>query len=248
MNALAVENALLALFKSGAPVERSMVADETTAVDKFTRGVAALNTGNAAEAKDFFREALKENPDFFDAYLKMADALMELGEWDAARKVLARADSLRPNNPKVLTRLVQITAETEEKERAVSLASAAADRLHDDPMALVEVGNSLLAKGYIDEAIAIYEKAHAVDPDLIHVYNRLGMAYSRKKDFGGAKAMYDRALTIDGADPGIHFNMGVMFFRKGETAEATTWLKKTMELAPDMEEPREILQKIEQSA
>ncbi|MBF0171524.1 MAG: hypothetical protein HQK87_10645, partial [Nitrospinae bacterium] len=65
---------------------------------------------------------------------------------------------------------------------------------------------------------------------------------------GGAKSMYDRALSIDNADPGIHFNLGMMFYRKGEAKEAASWLKKTITLDPEMEEPKELLAKIEATA
>jgi Flp pilus assembly protein TadD len=243
MNGVNVEKGILEVFRA-TTVGRSMVADENAALDHFTKATQALGEDKCVEAKELLRLALKENPEFFDAYIRMADALMCLGEFEAATKVLVRADQLRPNNAKVLVRLVSLAAETQGKEKALKVALAAAERVPNDQMLLIEMGNVLMKKGWVDEAIILFEKARDIDPNLIHVYNRLGIAYSRKKNFDGAEAMYHKALEIDADDPGVHFNMGMMYYRKGDKEKAVTYLKKTVNLDPDMVEPRELLEKI----
>lgn len=243
MTALSVESALLRVFHKGL-AEKSQVADESAALRHFTQAIEAMASEAWSVAKGLLRSALKESPTFFEAYLKMGETLTNLGEYEPAERVLARASQLRPDHPKVTLAQLKLTALTKPKDEAIRQMDYAVGRRPHDAMFIIEVGNIALERGWIDDAVRYFEMAKGVDPDLIHVYNRLGIAYSRQKNFDRALSMYHLALEIDPNDAGIHFNIGMTYYRMGDSVKAKENFLKSSELDPELAEPREMIEKL----
>lgn len=244
VNSLKLEIAYIKIFQDGA-VERSQITDESASLDHFTKAVSEIAEENYKDAKELLRLALKENPDFFEAYIKMAEVLIALGEHETAKRVIARALSLRDNDPSAMLLEATLAAATQDKESAIKVCDAKVAKLPKNLMFITEVGNIALNKGWHEEAIRYFEMARNLDPNVIQTYNRLGIAYSRSSNFDGALAMYELALKIDQLDPGIYFNIGMVYYRKNEKEAALEKFKKSSELAPDMKEPLEWIEKIE---
>jgi tetratricopeptide (TPR) repeat protein len=243
-NALKAEQALIETLKKGV-VERSSSLDESKTLEHYSRGIEALERGAYDEAKEHFRLSLKESPDFFECYVKMAQTLFEMGDYEAALRVLGKADTMSPDHPKVLLLKAKIAAETLEKETALKVMDLAVSKRRNDLMFIIEIGNIALAKGWIDEAIGYFEMAQDIDPDLIHVYNRLGIAQSRAGRYDKALAMYDKALSMDEDDPGLHFNVGMVYYRKKENVKALEYFRKAASLDPHMKEAHDWIVKLE---
>ncbi|MBF0292175.1 MAG: tetratricopeptide repeat protein [Nitrospinae bacterium] len=243
-NALKAEQALIDTLKKGV-VERSSSMDESKALEHYNRGIEAMERGAHEEAKEHFRLALKESPDFFECYIKMADTLFQMGDTEAALRVLGKADTMSPDHPKALMLKANIAAETLEKETALKVLDLAVSKRRNDLMFIIEIGNIALAKGWIDEAIGYFEMAQDIDPDLIHVYNRLGIAQSRASRFDKALAMYNKALSMDETDAGLHFNVGMLHHRKGEDVKALEYFRKAASLDKGMKEAHDMIGKLE---
>lgn len=245
-NALKAEQALIETLKKGV-VERSSSMDESKSLEHYNKGIEALERGANEEAKEHFRLALKESPDFFECYIKMADTLFAMGDYEAARRVLGKADTMSPDHPKTLLMKAKIAADTLDKETALKVMDLAVSKRRSDLMFIIDIGNIALAKGWIDEAIGYFEMASDIDPDLIHVYNRLGIAQSRASRFDKALEMYNKALSMDEDDPGLHFNIGMLHYRKGENVKALEFFKKAASLDPHMKEAHDWITKLEGS-
>lgn len=240
---LKLEQAYISIFQDGV-IERNLITDESASLDHFTKAVEEMSEGNYKEAKELLRLSLKENPKFVEAYLKMTETLIAMGDYATAQRVLDSAEKLTENDSRVTLLHIQIAVYTKDKKEAVKLCDENVAKREKDLMFITEVGNIALGKGWHEEAIRYFEMARNLDPNVIHTYNRLGIAYSRSSNFDGALAMYELALKIDEFDPGIHFNMGMMYYRKDEKKTALEKFKKSSELAPDMAEPKEWIEKI----
>lgn len=238
MNGFKVEQAIVKVFQKGV-VEKNLLGRDSISLEHYSKALEALSAEKYEEAKELLRMALKEIPDFFEAYVKMAEALIALGEIDAAMRVLAKAESLRPDHPKVLSLKARIAADTLDKEKAIKVFDAAVAKRPRDLMFIIDIGNLALSKGWVDDAVRYYETAQNVDPQLIHVYNRLGMAHSRGGRYDKALSMYSRALEIDEDDAGVHFNIGMTYRRKGENEKAVEYFSKAKKLDPGLMKPRE---------
>ncbi|HEB73560.1 MAG TPA: tetratricopeptide repeat protein [Nitrospirae bacterium] len=244
INNLKLELAYIKIMQDGV-AERSQITDESTSLDNFTKAVDEMREDNYKEAKELLRLSLKENPKFTEAYLKMTETLIALNDYQAAQRVIDSAEKLAPNDSRVMLLKAKIAVNTMEKQDAVKLCDGAVSAHGKDMMFITEIGNIALEKGWHEEAIRYYEMVRSIDPNVIHTYNRLGIAYSRSSNFDGALAMYELALKIDELDPGIHFNMGMMYYRKNDKKTALEEFRKSSELAPEMVESQEWIEKIE---
>lgn len=244
MNGYKVENKLLEVFSKGV-VEKSLLGRDHESLEHYSQAIDALAEERFEDAKELLRQSLKENPEFFEAYVKMVETLIGLGDLETARRVLGRAEKMRPNHPKVLTLKARLAVELDGKDDAVRVLDSAVAARPRDLMFIIGIGNIALGKGWVDEAVHYYEIAKNIDPELIHAYNRLGMAHSRAGRFDEALAMYDKALQIDNEDAGIHFNIGMAYTRKGEKDKAIEYFKKASALDPRLTEPKEWAEKLE---
>ena len=67
------------------------------------------------------------------------------------------------------------------------------------------LGNVLIARGQLDEAIAHYRKAVGIKPDYADAYNNLGIALANRGQLDEAMAHYQQALEIEPTSPHAHY-------------------------------------------
>jgi len=227
----------------GGVAEANMPAGGAGAYANYNNGCRELAEGRLAEAKEEFRLCLKENPRFFDAYLKMAETLMALGESDAAARVLHRAGEIRPDDSRASFLLGQVELKKGNAAKATEWFDKSVGLEPRNVKLIIGIGNAFLEKNLIEEALRYFNMAKDLSPDFLHVYNRLGITLSRAGRFGESEAMYNRALELDKDDPGVHFNLGMMWGRKGDKEKAREKFKKCLELNPGMTAASEMLSK-----
>jgi Flp pilus assembly protein TadD len=101
-----------------------------------------------------------------------------------------------------------------------------------DPDARVSLGNALLQKGRIDDAIAHYQKAITVQPDHFLARYSLGHALLEKGDLDGAIQVCRSALSLRDSDADCHTTLAIALEEKGNPAEAIQHYQKALELSP----------------
>ena len=106
--------------------------------------------------------------------------------------------------------------------------------LEENPNAWIAYGNLawlLVEKGQIDEAIPLFLKGLAVNPQHFEALRDLGIAYERQGRLEDALPYYARALRVD-PDPKAGENLyGSALVRGGRGNEAIPHLKRATELA-----------------
>jgi Flp pilus assembly protein TadD len=101
-----------------------------------------------------------------------------------------------------------------------------------DPDARVSLGNALLQKGRIDEAIAHYQQAITAQPDHFLARYSLGHALLEKGDLDGAIQVCRSALLLRDSDADCHTTLAIALEEKGNPAEAIPHYRKALELSP----------------
>jgi Flp pilus assembly protein TadD len=94
------------------------------------------------------------------------------------------------------------------------------------------LGNLLLKKGRIDEAIAHYQKAITVRPDHFLARYGLGHALLEKGELDSAIQACRSALSLRPSDADCHTTLAIALEEKGNPAEAIQHYQKALELAP----------------
>jgi Flp pilus assembly protein TadD len=86
--------------------------------------------------------------------------------------------------------------------------------------ALYKQGFQHFANDRVDEAIACYHEAVAVDPDLAIAWNGLSLAFKQKGDLDAAIDAARRLIELEPDDPLSHTNLSILYQRKGMVPEA----------------------------
>ena len=111
------------------------------------------------------------------------------------------------------------------------------------------LGNALLKKGSVDEAIVHFQRALQIKPDYVKAYNNLGNALFKKGNVDEAIAQFQKALQIKPEDAEIHKNLAVALAKAhgnyantlvqmGRDDEAIVEFRKALELFPDFADAR----------
>ncbi len=100
-------------------------------------------------------------------------------------------------------------------------------------MAYDNLGNVLLQKGQVVEAIVQFQQALAIKPDDAEAYNNLGDALVQKGRIDEAIVQLQQALAIKPDFAEAHYNLGNALFRKGQTNEAIAQFEIAIGIKPD---------------
>jgi tetratricopeptide (TPR) repeat protein/cellulose synthase/poly-beta-1,6-N-acetylglucosamine synthase-like glycosyltransferase/serine acetyltransferase len=104
---------------------------------------------------------------------------------------------------------------------------------HNAQGCFLNMGYALKQQGKIDEAIQIYEKAVAMQPDYADAYCNLGNAYKEKGELERAVGCYEKALAVNPADEDSLYNLGNIFRELGKFDEAIESYRKAVKIKKD---------------
>jgi len=95
------------------------------------------------------------------------------------------------------------------------------------------LGNALLQKGRLDEAMAQIQKALGINPNYPEGYCNLGIVLFQKGRMDEAIADYEKALRIYPTYAEARNNLGNALLQKGQVDEAMAQFQKTLDINPD---------------
>lgn len=117
----------------------------------------------------------------------------------------------------------------------------ATELLHDDHEAHANLGNALKDLGQLDEAIACYNRALAINPRFVEAYNNQGVALLALRRFDDAIASYRKALTIRPDYAQAHSNLGNAQRDIGQLEDAIDSYRRALAINPDFIEAHDNL-------
>jgi len=206
-------------------------------------GQALLSTGDKKKAFDMLAHAIEEakrlgSKETVKSIRSLAAAYAEAGNWAQAVTQYKAALALEPNNADVLLGLGSVYrhAKMFDEARATYEKIIVADPQNAN--AYGNLGNVYLDQGDIEKAVALYERfARYADDKEAAAKNFLvaGFKYHEKKDYGGALALYNRALLITPANPLAYADIGWTKLEIGQPQEAIEAFEKALTLNPSKE-------------
>ncbi len=135
---------------------------------------------------------------------------------------------VKPPTPPPGTRARRSEPE-ESREGVVPAASVTVPSNVDE---LIAAGNDLAGLGRYDEAISFYRRAVAADPREFRAIYNLATAQYLVRDYAGARASYEDAVTLRPADAESHLFLGFCHYRlQRPEAAARSW-RRVLEIEP----------------
>jgi tetratricopeptide (TPR) repeat protein len=162
-------------------------------------GQSALRRGDRAAAEAAFRDAIRENPFYLDAYMNLGTLYQERGELDRA---VAAYDDLLARNPDFAGAYLNRGACRQAQGR---LDAALADYRRAEeldpysPAAPNNAGFALAQLGRSEEAEAAYQRAIEKDPAFVDARANLARLFEATGRPDAAMAQYEALLGTGGA-------------------------------------------------
>ena len=193
------------------------------------RGRLALQLQQANDKEGALRvarETLDTAPKDPRALVLYADLLRDDERYPEAVQVLTRAIDVEPaDTGGAVWSLYYLRGASE--ERAGDWTKAEADLQHalllkpDEPQVLNYLGYAWADRGeHLKDALAMLEKAAAMEPKSGAIVDSLGWAHYRIHQYADATKELERAVLLDPSDPEVNDHLGDAYWRTGRTLEA----------------------------
>jgi len=177
-------------------------------LDPFEHYIRGIVAASATEQIREFREAVRLNPNYAEAQLRLGEAYYRQRQYGEAVTWLASVPQSHPLG----------------REASFYLGLAA------------------YSHGDFAQAETAFEFVAARLP-LAEVYNNLGVVAARR-DSKTAADRFRRAVESDPSDPDYHFNLALELYRGGDAVEAARQLHETLNLWPEDDEAKALLEAI----
>ena len=205
LNAVKLNEQAEAYLKQGKLKEAETICRQVLAVQPQsapafkTLGNVLQATGKIEEAKECYKKSLIIEPNYAAVYANLGSLAAQEKEWEAAISYYQKAIQLEPklgaayrNLAKVWTQLNKPVEAAECWYRAFSLEP---DKF--TVQECVNLGNTLVGQGKIDQGIFCYRHALKLNPNLVGVYQNLGEALKRQGKLEEAKVYYRKAEEVE---------------------------------------------------
>jgi tetratricopeptide (TPR) repeat protein len=200
-----------------------------------TLGKVFQAMGQIEAAREYFHKAIARNPKMADAYLNLGHLYASQKQWDLAIACYEKAVQVESNNANLYLALAKTCDLADKPElgatywyRALTL-----EPLLAKPWEHLELGNTLLRAGKVEEAISCYQKTIELNPEISQAYHNLGEIYSDRQQWEKAITNYRQAVKINPEGVWSQYGLGKALTNIGEWEEAITYYRQASQLKPD---------------
>lgn len=148
----------------------------------------------------FYNQSRELDDDRSEVHEALGDLQIDRGQWQQALECYIRALSLQPNSARVYWNLHRVWQQLDRYKESVTClyrAFVLEPQLATQDRDYLELGNNLFALDKLDEAIACYQQALRMNPNLAEAYNYLGHALTKQEKLEEAQACYRTATELD---------------------------------------------------
>jgi Flp pilus assembly protein TadD len=208
---LAETSLVLPVVDTGAPLpDMTHPASEPT-VDSlrwYDYAYALGNQGGGDRSRRAFRTVLALQPDYAEGWTTLGNLEWALGDFAGARTDLEQALRLDPSLARARYYLGLVERDEGHIDRALPPLRTVADRYPRDRAVLKDLGKALMRSAEYREAVAVLERARAVDPTDPTVHFMLTLGYRALGDVEASKdheISFNRFKTSGGSNAGVVF-------------------------------------------
>ena len=204
-----------------------------TIEEKFSLGLKNLKNNNLQEAKNFYNETLKINPNHIDANNNLGIVFFRLKEYQKAMNCYEKIIQINPNNVDAHNNLGIVLHQLQEYQKAMNCYEKAIEIQPNYAAAFYNCGNTLKELGKYQKAIGYYEKAIEIQPNYVDAHNNLGIVLHQLREYQKAISCYEKVIEIQFNDVGAHNNLGNIYEELGDHQKAISCYEKVIQIEPN---------------
>ena len=183
--------------------------------------------------------ALRDDPDFTDAYFGRAQALIELHDWAAAARDLERTVKTRKHAIPSLVLLVRVYRESGQqnkaKEYSERLAKVSNERdsqrvAGNEVAGQIQAATKLMEQRKFDEASQEYERLLSLHPEVSQAWLQLGQCYAEAGRFRDAEGAFRKVVAADGSSLVARSLLGQVLLREGLVSAAREEFNRVLQI------------------
>jgi len=186
-----------------------------------------------ASAAIEFRNALKIDPLFADAYYQLAQASLAERDWRAAYAALEKSIELDPSRLDARLDRGQLYVANRDYKRAEEDAKYILD--HDDKNvgAYELLGVALVSQEKTDEALAAFTKLTELNPQGASAFMNRALVEITLRRLPDAQEHFQRAVQLDPRSVQANLNLANFYRLTGKPSEAQQVLETAIQASPD---------------
>ncbi len=206
-------------------LERAVRIDPRREFLRYQLGNANRRLLHLSDASESYREAIRLNPDFLQAYIALGDLERRRAEFASAETVLVAAMTRFPRDADVRSNLGRLYQDERDTTAAVASYRQALERNPDDVNSAYNLGLLLMA-GEPQAAVPYFELVVNRNPRDAEAWVNLGVSREGAGAGEAAETAYRQAMGMEPRRPEPYFNLARMRMAAGDTAGAATVLRK----------------------
>jgi len=185
----------------------------------FVRAALLLAVGQSAEALDVINRALILEPEEAMAFALRAIVRVTQNQVGPALEDAARGVELRPDSAAARIALSYAQQANFELDAARDTLLHAISSEPENPLARARLAELWLTLGYRDRSLEVAQEAVALEPNLARVQIVLGFAALAEYRTRVARGAFERAITLNSADPLPRLGLGLAKIYEGDLDE-----------------------------
>lgn len=216
-------------------LQKALAKHPTNLRLKCEAGETLLAMNEAEKALALLEGMDKTKPPYLRGMHLYGRALMKLGRFPDALKIMEQASLFNPHDTERLVDIGQAMLNMDEAEDAESSFEAALEIDPEMREAKIGRGEVQLMEGHVNEALAILKEV-AGDLEMASVFNTCAVLNMRHGRHESGMSLYQAALKSLGKDQRLsarlYFNMGIGYRRWGKKEKALACFGEAQKLDP----------------
>jgi len=177
------------------------------------------------EAIDRYEFLTRKNPDKFELFLYLSEAYRLDGNFPKAILALDNLEKIVGLNEKISLQKFQLYSALDKKKEAYAEFQKYIDKYPDDVKYYIFLGNIYMQDNKIQDALQVYNKAKAIDPDEPYLIAAMANYYEKTNNKEAAEkemysALLNRKLDIDTKLSILAQYVGTLQEKQGDTFRA----------------------------
>ncbi|MBI4511245.1 MAG: DUF3857 domain-containing protein [Deltaproteobacteria bacterium] len=181
-------------------------------------GLHAEESGQQRTAAGFFQDALRRDPTYWPAELRLCALLQNMGMVELAHERMSALALAYPNAGRIQRELASSWQRRGHSARAESILLALVPTARDDTVLLGELASLARDQGHVEKALARQREIIQARPFSTGAYLSLAEAYLDAGQVSSALAAFDQGLTVAPKDARLLEKSGRTLVERGGAA------------------------------